>query len=59
MSAPIAEAPTIETLQAFIGANGLTFDGRWQKHHEIYRGDPRRAAPEQLRTIIRQPVRPP
>jgi hypothetical protein len=26
------------------------------KHHEIYLGDPRRAAPERLRTIIRQPV---
>lgn len=26
-------------------------------HHEIYLGDPRRAAPEKLRTILRQPVR--
>lgn len=26
-------------------------------HHEIYLGDPRRAAPERLRTILRQPVR--
>lgn len=26
------------------------------KHHEIYLGDPRRAAPEKLRTILRQPV---
>ncbi|GMA32988.1 hypothetical protein GCM10025875_29800 [Litorihabitans aurantiacus] len=25
-------------------------------HHEIYLGDPRRAAPERLRTILRQPV---
>ncbi|TIC85534.1 GyrI-like domain-containing protein [Nocardioides sp. GY 10127] len=28
------------------------------KHHEVYLGDPRRAAPERLRTILRQPVRP-
>lgn len=34
---------------------GLTFAGR---HHEIYLGDPRRSAPEGLRTILRQPVRP-
>jgi hypothetical protein len=33
---------------------GLTFNGA---HHEIYLGDPRRAAPEKLKTILRQPVR--
>ena len=27
-------------------------------HHEIYLSDPRRTAPERLRTVIRQPVRP-
>ncbi len=26
------------------------------KHHEIYLGDPRRAKPENLRTVLRQPV---
>ncbi len=26
------------------------------RHHEIYLSDPRRAAPERLRTILRQPV---
>lgn len=26
------------------------------KHHEIYLGDPRKAAPEKLRTILRQPI---
>jgi len=36
-------------------ARGLTFDG---EHHEIYLSDPRRTAPEKLRTILRQPVRP-
>jgi hypothetical protein len=50
-----AEAPTIEALHAFIAAQGLVRRGR---HHEIYLGDPRRAAPERLRTIIRQPVEP-
>jgi hypothetical protein len=27
-------------------------------HHEIYLGDPRRCAPERLRTLLRQPVEP-
>ena len=34
----------------------ITVDGHAGKHHEIYLGDPRRSAPEKLRTIIRQPV---
>ena len=51
-----AEAPTIAALHAFIAESGLELTG---KHHEIYLGDPRRAAPEKLRTIIRQPVREP
>lgn len=48
-----AERPTIERLHAFIADRGFVRRG---KHHEIYLGDPRRAAPERLRTIIRQPV---
>jgi hypothetical protein len=50
-----AEAPTIARLHDFIKQRGFTFDGHRHKHHEIYLGDPRRAAPERLRTIIRQP----
>lgn len=48
-----AEAPTIERLHAFIAAQGCRPRG---KHHEIYLGDPRRTAPERLRTVLRQPV---
>jgi hypothetical protein len=48
-----AEGPTIERLHAFVAEQGCRLSG---KHHEIYLGDPRRAAPEKLRTIIRQPV---
>lgn len=48
-----AERPTIERLHAAIAAAGLEPRGR---HHEIYMGDPRRANPERLRTVIRQPV---
>lgn len=47
------ETPTIERLHAFIEKQGLRLRG---KHHEIYLGDPRRAAPDKLQTIIRQPV---
>ena len=34
---------------------GLTFNGL---HHEVYLSDARRTAPERLRTVLRQPVRP-
>ena len=47
------EGPAIARLHAFIAARGLVPTGL---HHEIYLGDPRRTAPERLRTIIRQPV---
>jgi hypothetical protein len=50
-----AEAPTIARLHEFLHEQGFTFDGHRHKHHEIYLGDPRRTAPEKLRTIIRQP----
>ncbi|SDO82641.1 hypothetical protein SAMN04515671_2075 [Nakamurella panacisegetis] len=50
-----AEGPTIARLHDFIHEHGGRFDGRFQKHHEIYLGDPRRSAPERLRTILRQP----
>ncbi|QVQ55068.1 GyrI-like domain-containing protein [Spiractinospora alimapuensis] len=38
----------------FVPANGLRMVGT---HHEIYLSDPRKVAPERLRTILRQPVR--
>jgi hypothetical protein len=50
------EGPTIAALHAFIEEAGYTFDGRRQRHHELYLGDPRRSAPDKLRTIIRQAV---
>jgi hypothetical protein len=47
------ERATIERLHAGIESAGLAPIGR---HHELYLGDPRRSAPERLRTILRQPV---
>jgi hypothetical protein len=49
------EGPTIAQLHAFIRERGYAFDGRRQKHHEIYLSDPRRTAPDKLKTILRQP----
>jgi len=49
------EGPTVAALHAFIGEAGLALRGT---HHEVYLSDPRRAAPEKMRTIIRQPVSP-
>jgi hypothetical protein len=48
-----AERPTIERLHKFIYESGYKLAG---KHHEIYLGDPRRTAPERLKTVLRQPV---
>jgi len=49
------EAPTIARLHSeFLPDNNLVENGH---HHEIYLSDPRRTAPEKLRTVLRQPVR--
>ena len=47
-----AEGPTIERVHHFIEENGYARTG---KHHEIYLSDPRRTAPDRLKTVIRQP----
>jgi hypothetical protein len=48
------EGPTIKTIHEFINKNQGTLKG---KHHEIYLSDPRRAAKEKLKTVIRQPMK--
>ncbi|WP_374689151.1 GyrI-like domain-containing protein [Promineifilum sp.] len=51
---PYATEPeTIARMDAFAAEHGYTLHGR---HHEIYMGDPRRAAPEKLKTVLRHPV---
>ncbi len=48
------EAPVLAHLHdVLMPEQGLSFNG---PHHEIYLSDPRRVAPEKLRTILRQPV---
>jgi len=51
-----AEGPTIQKLHQFITDQGCALRGL---HHEIYLGDPRRTAPEKLKTVLRQPVQKP
>jgi hypothetical protein len=49
------EGPVLAELhREYLPEHGFTFNGR---HHEVYLSDPRRTAPEKLRTILRQPVR--
>jgi len=50
-----AEAPSLRRLHEAIARAHLRPRGR---HHEVYLGDPRRSAPQHLRTILRQPVEP-
>jgi hypothetical protein len=47
------EPATIERMHEFAVQRGYRVRG---KHHEIYLGDPRRAQPEKLNTILRHPV---
>lgn len=49
------EPETVARMEAFASAQGLRFEGL---HHEIYLCDPRRVAPEKLRTILRIPLAP-
>jgi hypothetical protein len=48
-----AERTTIGRIEEYLGAKGLVAAGR---HHEIYMSDPRRTAPDKLKTILRVPV---
>ncbi len=49
------EGPTLRRMHdEFILQGGYQMAG---KHHEIYLSDPRKVAPEKLRTVLRQPVR--
>lgn len=64
---PYATEPaTVARMQAYAAEKGLAYrhDRVVKKdqltvydHHEIYLGDPRRAAPEKLKTVLRQPVK--
>jgi hypothetical protein len=49
------EGPILAQMHSdFIPNNGFVENG---KHHEIYLSDPRRVAPDKMKTVLRQPVR--
>lgn len=56
---PYAQEPaTVERMRAFAAENGYEdLVGLGGKHHEIYMGDPRKANPQKLKTVLRHPVR--
>ncbi len=56
---PYATEPvTIEIMRAFAAENGYRDNvGSNGLHHEIYLGDPRKAKPEKLKTVVRHPLK--
>lgn len=51
------EPATIERMEQYTRENGYCVDiSDTRFHHEIYLSDPRRAAAEKLRTVIRHPI---
>jgi hypothetical protein len=51
------EPATVERMRAFAQENGYRdLVGSGGKHHEIYLGDPRKADPAKLKTVLRHPL---
>jgi len=52
------EPASVAIMNAFLENNGYATDINENRlHHEIYLSDPRKTAPEKLKTVIRQPIR--
>ena len=52
------EPETVEKMERFIAEQGYLPDFSDNRYnHEIYLGDPRRAAPGKLKTVLRHPIR--
>ncbi len=52
-----SEPATISAMRTFIETQGNAFDlTDTRLHHEIYLSDPRKTAPEKLKTVIRIPI---
>ncbi len=53
-----SEPATVEKMDRFLAESGYTHDfSDKRRHHEIYLGDPRKCAPEKLKTVIRHPIK--
>ncbi len=52
------EPATLQKITDFLNSNGLLSDiSEERKHHELYLSDPRKTAPERMKTVLRLPVR--
>ncbi len=52
------EPATVELMDEFAKAQGCQLDiNNERRHHEIYLSDPRRVAPEKLKTVLRHPIK--
>ena len=52
------EPVTIAAMEQYAAEQGYTIDmNETRLHHEIYLSDPRKVAPEKLKTVIRHPIR--
>ena len=52
------EPATIAAMEKFAVENGYEIDiSGTRRHHEIYLSDPRKNAPEKLKTVIRHPIK--
>ena len=53
-----SEPATVDLMHNYISEKGYKLDFTDERlHHEIYLSDPRRTAPDKLKTVIRHPVR--
>ena len=53
-----SEPASVARMRAYLDVNGYVEDMNDQRlHHEIYLSDPRKAAPEKWKTVIRHPVK--
>ena len=53
-----SEPESVALMDAFAAGDGYAVDiSKTRLHHEIYLSDPRRTAPEKLRTVTRHPVK--
>ena len=53
------EPATIAAMHDYAALNGYAADiTQSRMHHEIYLSDPRRCAPENLKTVVRHPIKP-
>ena len=52
------EPETVAIMDKYLRENGYVNDFTDERHHlEIYLSDPRKAAPEKCKTVVRHPIR--